>query len=176
MVLSFLFSGMEAGVLALNRLRIRQYVRAGNPRAVVLHHYLEQPENFLWTILIGNTLSKLLFGGCDGGSVDRWLGEQSVFADPRFFVVDVPVLYLLRTAAENAFSDVSQPAALLLASPFRLIHLLLDPPVALMTDFLTGFCIVGLAAKLLPAICLAAGRKCGWSCRSRHQGLPPRNE
>src|ERR1700677_4398759 len=56
-VLSFLFSGMEAGVLALSRLRIRQLMRLGNRNAVVLHGYLESPENFLWTILIGNTLA-----------------------------------------------------------------------------------------------------------------------
>src|SRR6266700_7759535 len=56
---SFLMSGMEAGVFALSRLRIRQQVRAGNRRAKVLHDYLENPEDFLWTILIGNTLANV---------------------------------------------------------------------------------------------------------------------
>ena len=44
MGLSFLFSGMEAGVLALSRLRVRQLMRTGNRRAVILHGYLEKPE------------------------------------------------------------------------------------------------------------------------------------
>src|SRR5262252_9298869 len=57
LVLSFILSGMEAGVLALSRLRIRQQSRAGRYAAQVLHGYLENPENFLWTILIGNTLA-----------------------------------------------------------------------------------------------------------------------
>src|SRR5687768_9640118 len=39
LALSFLFSGMESGVFALNRLRIRQLMRAGNPRATVLHGF-----------------------------------------------------------------------------------------------------------------------------------------
>src|SRR5437879_9087255 len=63
LALSFLFSGMEAGVMALSRLRIRQLMRAGNPSARVLNGYLEQPENFLWTILVGNTLANFLAVG-----------------------------------------------------------------------------------------------------------------
>src|SRR6476660_6668486 len=54
--LSFLFSGMEFGVFALSRLRIRQQMRAGKRRARALHGYLENSEDFLWTILLGNTL------------------------------------------------------------------------------------------------------------------------
>ena len=54
---SFLFSGMEAGVAALSRLRIRHRMRTGDARAAVLHGFLESPENFLWTILVGNTLA-----------------------------------------------------------------------------------------------------------------------
>ena len=56
---SFVLSGMEAGVFALNRLRIRHRMREGNRRAAALHGYLEHPENFLWTILVGNTLANL---------------------------------------------------------------------------------------------------------------------
>src|SRR5262245_39646408 len=55
LAVSFLLSGMEAGVLALSRVRIRQQMRAGIKRAAVLHGYLERPEDFLWTILVGNT-------------------------------------------------------------------------------------------------------------------------
>ena len=56
-VLSFLFSGMEAGVLALSRVRIRQLMRSGNRNASALLNHLESPENFLWTILVGNTVA-----------------------------------------------------------------------------------------------------------------------
>ena len=56
LILSFVLSGMEAGVFALNRLRIRRLARAGNAQARRLHGFLENPERFLWTILVGNTL------------------------------------------------------------------------------------------------------------------------
>src|SRR5438445_8176052 len=63
LALSFLLSGMEAGVFALSRLRIRQQMRAGRPSARVLHKYLENPENFLWTILVGNTVANFFILG-----------------------------------------------------------------------------------------------------------------
>src|SRR2546425_13323225 len=56
LALSFLLSGMEAGVFALSRLRVRQQMRAGRRSAKLLLGFLENPENFLWTILVGNTL------------------------------------------------------------------------------------------------------------------------
>src|SRR5207249_6964711 len=60
LALSFFMSGMVSGVFALSRLRIRQLMRAGKPRAKVLHGYLEQPENFLWTIFVGNNLANFV--------------------------------------------------------------------------------------------------------------------
>lgn len=54
---SFALSGMEAGMLAMNRLRLRRWMRDGNPAARRLHTYLQNPERFLWTILVGNVLA-----------------------------------------------------------------------------------------------------------------------
>ena len=58
--LSFFLSGMEAGLDALSRLRLRRKARDGNENAVRLQRYLDQPEDTLWTILVGNTLAILL--------------------------------------------------------------------------------------------------------------------
>src|SRR5215471_19331215 len=63
LLLSFILSGMEAGVFALSRLRIRRQTRAGRRSAQVLLQYLENPENFLWTILVGNTVANALILG-----------------------------------------------------------------------------------------------------------------
>src|SRR3989449_6976644 len=63
LTLSFLLSGMEAGVFALSRLRVRQQMRAGKRSAMVLHGFLENPENFLWTILVGNTVANFIILG-----------------------------------------------------------------------------------------------------------------
>src|SRR5713226_4908814 len=87
LVLSFLFSGMEAGVLALSRLRIRQLMRAGDPSAMVLNGYLESPENFLWTILIGNTLANLVAVGLVVMLLYEWLAQWPALLALSFLVV-----------------------------------------------------------------------------------------
>src|SRR5262249_27153218 len=63
LMVSFLLSGMEAGVFALSRLRIRQRMRQGRRSARVLYEFLEHPENFLWTILVGNTIANFIILG-----------------------------------------------------------------------------------------------------------------
>src|SRR5262245_46118460 len=76
LALSFLLSGMEAGVFALSRLRIRQQMRVGRPSAKVLHEYLENHENFLWTILVGNTVANLLILGWLALLIQRLTGPH----------------------------------------------------------------------------------------------------
>src|SRR5438067_13495453 len=85
LALSFVLSGMEAGVFALSRLRIRQQMRAGRRSARLLHDFLENPENFLWTILVGNTVANFLILGwlvvvLQGALGQRWIWFVLVYA------------------------------------------------------------------------------------------------
>jgi CBS domain containing-hemolysin-like protein len=136
LVLSFILSGMEAGVFALSRLRIRQQIRAGRRSAQVLHDYLEHPENFLWTILVGNTVANFLILGWLVVLLFRVLGN-------RHFVWFVAV-YLVLVFLFFAFFDLlpkmlfrAYPTRLciFLARPFRLVHFTLRPLVALVEGF-----------------------------------------
>ena len=54
---SFLCAGMEAGIFTLGRWRIAQQMRAGQIRAARLYAYLQNTENFLWTVFVGNTVA-----------------------------------------------------------------------------------------------------------------------
>ena len=69
---SFLLSGMEAGVFALNRLRIRRLARGRKPSAQMLNGFLEKPEKFLWTILVGNTLANFIILGWILAKLHEW--------------------------------------------------------------------------------------------------------
>src|SRR5215469_11828236 len=74
---SFLLSGMEAGVFALNRLRIRRLARGGKESARILNGFLEKPERFLWTILVGNTLANFIILGWTLAKLhESFLGEN----------------------------------------------------------------------------------------------------
>ena len=85
--LSFLLSGMEAGVFALNRLRVRRLARTGKPSAKLLHGFLERPENFLWTILVGNTLANFLVLGWILLKLHEWFLGHHVWIIATFAVV-----------------------------------------------------------------------------------------
>ena len=133
--LSFLFSGMEAGVFALSRLRIRQQMRAGVRRAALLHGYLENTENFLWTILIGNTLATFLaFGMIMIGLYDA-LSKQPIV----FLLAFVLIAFLFYTLGDllpkMLFRQFPTRLCLAMAVPFRFINIGLSPLVSLMTWF-----------------------------------------
>ncbi len=131
LVLSFVLSGMEAGVFALSRLRIRQQVRGGRRSALVLHEYLENPENFLWTILVGNTVANFLILGWLVIILHRALG-----AHPLWFVVMYAALVLLFFSffdflPKTLFRMFPTRLCVLLARPFRLVYVALRPLVLL---------------------------------------------
>jgi len=131
LVLSCVLSGMEAGVFALSRLRIRQQMRAGKPSAAVLHKYLENPETFLWTILVGNTLANFVILG--------WLVtvlHQSLNGHRLWFILIFSVIVFLFYAffdllPKMLFRSFPNRLCMLLARPFRAIDFLLRPLVAL---------------------------------------------
>ncbi|MBI5774376.1 MAG: DUF21 domain-containing protein [Verrucomicrobia bacterium] len=129
---SFLLSGMEAGVFALSRLRVRQLVRRGQPRAKILHEFLEKPEDFLWTILVGNTLANfavvavLVIVLHDGLRLNPWVE----FA---LFIVVVFLFYVLcDLLPKTLFRRFPNRLCLALARPFRLAHGALAPLVWLL--------------------------------------------
>jgi putative hemolysin len=129
--LSMLLSGMEAGVFTLSRLRIRQLMRGGNPRARALHGYLERPENFLWTILVGNTLSNL--GVVSIGVI--WL-HRALGAWPwlMFIALAAGILIFYATCEllpKMLFRLYPNRLCMAMAGPFRVVHFALRPPVAL---------------------------------------------
>ncbi|HZV36089.1 MAG TPA: hemolysin family protein [Verrucomicrobiae bacterium] len=132
-VLSFLFSGMEAGVLALSRLRIRQLLRTGNPNARALLAYLEQPEDFLWTILVGNTLVNFIAVGLVVLALRRWLDQWPALLLVSFFALTFLFYTFCELLPKMLFRMFPNRLTLAMAGPFRLIHLTLSPLVKLIT-------------------------------------------
>ncbi len=130
LALSFLLSGMEAGVFALSRLRVRQQMRAGRVSAKMLHQFLEHPENFLWTILVGNTVANfIIFGWLI--SVLQHVLDGRWFLFVLVFSVCVFLFYtFFDLLPKMLFRTFPTRLCMLLARPFRLIHLLLRPLVS----------------------------------------------
>ena len=59
LAVSFLFSGTEAGLLSLNRLRLHRLARLGDPAAVRLERLLAEPARLLVTVLFVTSLSNI---------------------------------------------------------------------------------------------------------------------
>jgi len=135
LALSFLLSGMEAGVFALSRLRIRQQLRAGRPSARVLLDYLENPENFLWTILVGNTVANFFILGWLIMLLHRTLSHHRIGFVLLYVLVVFLFYALFDLLPKMLFRIFPNRLCLLLARPFRFIHLVLRPLVAVVEWF-----------------------------------------
>ena len=130
LVFSFFFSGMEAGVFALSRVRIRRLVRSDNANARRLHRYLENPEDFLWTILAGNTLANFSVASLAVISTHGWMRQHPVWFAVVFFLGALLFYALCELLPKMLFRLYPNRLCLLLSRPFSLMHFLLRPLVA----------------------------------------------
>ncbi len=138
LALSFLLSGMEAGVFALNRLRVRHLARAGRPSAKLLQDFLEHPENFLWTILVGNTLANFIILGWVVAKLhDRFPGRYLLIT--ALFIAIVFLFYaLFDLLPKMLFRAHPNQLCLSAARIFRPVHFVLRPLVAVVETTAAG--------------------------------------
>jgi putative hemolysin len=134
LMLSFLLAGMEAGVFALNRLRVRQQARAGKRSAQVLHRFLENPEKFLWTILVGNTLANFLILGFTLAKIHEWFLSNR----PLIIAAFAAAVFLFYTffdlLPKMLFRAFPNQLCLRAARVFRLVNFALSPLVLILED------------------------------------------
>src|SRR5438477_3254946 len=135
LALSFLLSGMEAGVFALSRLRIRQQTRAGRRSAKVLHEYLENPENFLWTILVGNTVANFFILGWIVAILHRAIEGHRLWFVALFSAIVFLFYAFFDLLPKMLFRIFPNRLCIALAQPFRLVYLALRPLVAVVESF-----------------------------------------
>lgn len=126
---SFLLSGMEAGVFALHRLRIRRLVRAGKPSAQMLNRFLEQPEKFLWTILVGNTLANFVILGWCLAKLHEWFAGRTALIVTLFGVIVFFFYTFFDLLPKMLFRAHPNSLCLSVARPFRIVNVLLSPVV-----------------------------------------------
>ena len=134
---SFLLSGMEAGVFALNRMRIRRLARSGGRSARILSHFLEKPERFLWTILVGNTLANFIILGWILAKLHEvFLGESHGTAYVvGLFAVAVFLFYsFFDLLPKMLFRAHPNSLCLSAARVFRIMNFFLSPLVLLVED------------------------------------------
>jgi len=138
LALSFLLSGMEAGVFALSRLRIRHLMRKGNHRARALYGFLENPEDFFWTILVGNTLVNLAAVSVGVAWLYEWLAGRPYWMVPALTAAVLLFYAVCELLPKTLFRMYPNRLCLMLALPFGMVHAGLKPLVAPMAWLARG--------------------------------------
>lgn len=127
---SALCAGMEAGIFTLGRWRIAQQMRAGQARAARLYAYLQNTENFLWTILVGNTLALFFAMWIVAVALIRALPDRP-FAFWSSFLGAAFVFYAFcDLLPKTLFRRFPNRLCLAMSAPFRVLHLALFPIVS----------------------------------------------
>ncbi len=130
--LAFLLAGMEAGMLALSRLRVRRLVRVGNANAIRLQSFLDRPEDFLWTILVGNTVANFTAVTLVLLALQRLWEPQNVLFWSMFFGGGLLFYVFFELLPKMLFQMFPNRLCLLLVGPFGLLHTFLRPAVLLL--------------------------------------------
>src|ERR1700722_10066274 len=134
LLLSFLLSGMEAGVFGLNRLRVRGLARAGKPSAKLLNGFLENPEKFLWTILAGNTLANFLILGFSLVKIHEWFLGNRILIIAVFAVTAFLFYAFFDLLPKMLFRAHPNSLCLSVANIFRFVSFALSPLVLIVAD------------------------------------------
>src|SRR5437867_12672719 len=74
LVASAFFSGMETGLISLNRVRLRHEVERKDRRALILNRFVENTEQLLGTTLAGTNLCNVLVAVASSALAGRLIG------------------------------------------------------------------------------------------------------
>ena len=139
LAISFVLSGMEAGVFSLSRWRIRHLMRSGNKRARALYGYLEHPENFLWTILIGNSLANLVIFSLLVMWLYQWLGRWPVLLIASLALAIIFFYAIFELLPKTIFRAYPNRLCMFMATPFRVLNIILRPLVLVLAAIAGNF-------------------------------------
>jgi CBS domain containing-hemolysin-like protein len=106
-------------------------MRQGRRSAELLHQHLENPEDFLWTILVGNTLANFWILGWLVVELHALLQGHPVWFIAVYLVSALLFYTLFDLLPKLLFRMFPNRLCLLLARPVGLVHLALRPLVAL---------------------------------------------
>jgi CBS domain containing-hemolysin-like protein len=141
LLFSAFFSGIETGLISLNRIALRHREENGERRAVILGRLLRNPERLLATILVGNNLvnvtATLLFLMW---ATTIWGSARAELITPLLLT---PLLLIFgEIVPKTLFRHKADTLAPFFARLLRAVHRLLSPAVTILTSVtnrMTGF-------------------------------------
>ncbi len=143
LTLSFLFSGMESGILSMNKLRIRHQAKHGDKHAKALLGYMQEAEHFLWTILVGNTLANFLIVAPLLIALRRMLPGHPWISAVLLIVLLLVIYTFCDLLPKMLYRKYPNRLTVVSVRPYRIFHWLLAPVVFLVSgiaDLLLKIC------------------------------------
>ena len=137
LVASFLFSGIESAFLSANKLHIELQRKSGQWTARILSVFVKNPSKFLSTILIGNTLSLVIYGYYMALFLDeplhallpQHMEQEAIILVIQSLVSALIVLFVAEFTPKNLFMLNPNWFLSVLALPVLSIYYLLSPVV-----------------------------------------------
>lgn len=130
-VLSAFFSGSETALMALDRLRVKYLVKKKRPKAEKLERLLEQPENVLAAILIGNNLVNIATSVFATGLLVQIYGEQGELLT---ILILTPLLLIFAEICPKTYAAKSpEKVSFLVLRPILFVMALLRPVIWMIT-------------------------------------------
>jgi CBS domain containing-hemolysin-like protein len=122
---SFVFSGIEAGLLSVNRVRLKHRLKHRDKAAITLNRLLEHPERLLVTVLLVTNLMNIFAMTLATHWFVTWLGKPGYFAALAVFL---PVYLIgLELLPKSLFRRFPYRSLASLCGPLRFADLALSP-------------------------------------------------
>ena len=124
-LVSFVFSGIEAGILSVNRVRLKHRVKQRDRAALTLNRLLARPDRLLITVLIVTNLSNIFALTLATQALSQMFGARGYLIAG---LVALPIHLLgVELLPKAFFRRFPYRALALLAGPLELADLLLAP-------------------------------------------------
>jgi CBS domain containing-hemolysin-like protein len=125
LAVSFIFSGIEAGLLSMSRVRLRHRVKLRDGAAMKLNRMLARPERLLATVLLVTNLMNIGAIALTTSELVRLLGARGYVLT---LLLALPVYLLgLEVLPKSLFRRFPYRALAALAEPLRVADTLLAP-------------------------------------------------
>ena len=126
LLVSSLFSGLEAGIFSLNRVRLRHQIKLGDAAARRLEELLQRPDRVLVTVLLVTNLLNIFALALATQLAGDWLGEGRGHA--LVLGLGLPVyVFGVELVPKAVFRRIPHRVLAVLAEPLRVVDRLLAP-------------------------------------------------
>ncbi len=125
LAVSFIFSGIESGLLSMSRVRLRHRVKHRDRAAMKLNRMLARPERLLVTVLLVTNLMNIAAIALTTSELVRQLGTRGYLVT---LLLALPVYLLgLEVLPKSLFRRFPYRALAALAGPLRVADTMLTP-------------------------------------------------